>query len=283
MVKNSVNLAIPMICRITTIINFFFIFFYMKFKTTPYHFDLLKDSARLAVFLEAIREYDGSGELAYDLGCGSGVLSYFLSDRFKEVISIEVERDTFRCAQDNLSDFNNIEVINSDVLEYDFQKKADLIVCEMLDTALIDEEEIPVLNHARKALKKGGKIIPMGIVNSAELVSMQREYIHWDENARYEEFSKPVIYSAFDFLDDIDPNFECDIRFKIEKDGIINGLKLTTFTKLNENIICGPTPMLNPPLLIPLEEKSVKCNDFINVKIKYIMGNGIESIETYFF
>ena len=37
--------------------------------------------------------------------------------------------------------------------------------------------------------------------------------------------------------------------------------------------------MLNPPLLIPLEERQVKSNDFIKVKLKYIMGKGIESIE----
>ena len=38
--------------------------------------------------------------------------------------------------------------------------------------------------------------------------------------------------------------------------------------------------MLNPPLLVPLPDKQVNINDFINVEIKYIMGNGIESIET---
>ena len=36
-------------------------------------------------------------------------------------------------------------------------------------------------------------------------------------------------------------------NFNIEEDKLkINGIKLTSFTKLNENIICGPTPMLNP-------------------------------------
>ena len=38
--------------------------------------------------------------------------------------------------------------------------------------------------------------------------------------------------------------------------------------------------MLNPPLLIPLNERHVKINEFINVEIEYIMGNGIESIKT---
>ena len=33
--------------------------------------------------------------------------------------------------------------------------------------------------------------------------------------------------------------------------------------------------------IIPFEEKSVKSNEYITVKLKYIMGNGIESIELY--
>jgi len=37
---------------------------------------------------------------------------------------------------------------------------------------------------------------------------------------------------------------------------------------------------LNPPLLIPLDEREIRENDFIDVELKYIMGNGIESIET---
>lgn len=253
----------------------------MKFKTTPYHADLLKDMDRISCFFEAIEEYGLKKDLAYDLGCGSGILSYFLSFHFKEIISIETDFKAFKCAEENLKEFSNIKVINSDVMDYDFSKKADLIVCEMLDTALIDEEEVPVLNHARKFLKENGTIIPQGIINTVELVRMQRDNVHWDEEgARYEVFSQPVVYSEYDFLDDISPYFEKDLTLQSKKDGKINGLKITTFTKLNDNIICGPTPMLNPALLIPLDEKFVKSNDFIKVKLKYIMGNGIESIQT---
>ena len=252
----------------------------MKFKTTPYHFDLIKDNERLSAFWQAIKEYEGDNELAYDLGCGSGVLSYFLSSYFNEIISVEIDSAAFACAQENLAGFDNVNVLIGDVLEFNFDKKADLIVCEMMDTALIDEEEVPVLNQAKKFLKPTGKIIPQGVINSAELVNMEREYVHWDENAKYKVFSDAQIYSEFDFLDEIDPNFETDLSFEVKKDGKVNGLKITTFTKLADDIICGPTPMLNPPLLIPFDSKSVKRNDFINVKLKYIMGKGIESIET---
>ena len=252
----------------------------MKFRTTPYHHDLLKDKDRLSVFNEAIEEYDSKADLAYDLGCGSGVLSYFLSSKFKEVISLEVDRKAFACAKENLADFDNVEVINSNVLDYDFDRKADLIVCEMLDTALIDEEEIPVLNYARKFLTENGKIIPQGVINAVELVNMERHHVHWDEGAVYETLSDEMIYSQFNFLDDIDPEFKADLRVKANRDGLLNGLKITTYTKLNENLIAGPLPMLNPPLMIPLDERQIRVNDFIEVEIKYIMGNGIESIET---
>ena len=255
----------------------------MKFKTTPYHSDLLKDTDRLSAFWQAIVDYDGNNDLAYDLGCGSGILYYFLSSYFTEIIAIEVDKKTSLIAEENLSDFDNIEVVNSDVLEYDFTKKADLIVCEMLDTALIDEEEVPVLSYAKKFLKEDGKIIPQSVINTVELVNLERHYLHWDEGVNYETLSEPVVYSQFNLLDEINPEFEADLSLKANMNGMINGLKITTYTKLNENLIVGPLPMLNPPLLIPLDEKFVKENDLINVKLKYIMGNGIESIQARYY
>lgn len=260
---------------------FFLIFFNMKFKTTPYHNDLLKDTDRLSVFYQAIKEYDSNNGVAYDLGCGSGVLTYFLTDRFDEIIALEINRKTFECAKYNLKDFHNVTVINADVINYEFHKKADLIVCEMLDTALIDEEQIPALNNARKFLKEDGKIIPQGVINAVELVSLERHYLHWDEGSiNYESLSDQIVYDELDFLDDINPEFKAHLKLKTIKDGLLNGLKITTYTKLNDDIIAGPLPMLNPPLLIPLDERQVKVNDFIEVELKYIMGNGIESVET---
>ncbi|MDO5810573.1 MAG: methyltransferase domain-containing protein [Methanobrevibacter sp.] len=252
----------------------------MKFKTTPYHNDLLKDTDRLAVFYQAIREYDSSNGVAYDLGCGSGVLTYFLADRFDEIIALEINRKTFECAKENLKEFPNVTVMNADAISHEFSKKADLIVCEMLDTALIDEEQIPALNNAKNYLKEGGKIIPQGVINAVELVSLERHYLHWDEgNINYESLSEQAVYDELNFLDDINPDFKTRLKLKAIKGGLLNGLKITTYTKLNDNIIAGPLPMLNPPLLIPLDERQVKVNDFIEVELKYIMGNGIESIQ----
>lgn len=70
----------------------------------------------------------------------------------------------------------------------------------MMDTALIDEEQIPVLNHAKKFLKKTGKIIPKGIINTAELVNIERGYVHWDEDGvKHDSFSDANVYCDLNF------------------------------------------------------------------------------------
>ena len=299
----------------------------MKFKVNSYHFKLLRDYERLSAFKEAIDDYgirngmasNGSdSKVAFDLGCGSGVLSYFASEYMDGIIAIELNNSTYQLAKENLKEFDNIQVFNDDLLSFDFSKlneKADLIICEMLDTALIDEEEVPVLNRARKFLKDGGEIIPKGMINSAEPIFMNNHFIQYEDDEYspiYVSLGESVVYSEFDFMNEIDCNFSSEIElkiydngeleeigfeenlneekydkfnfkenFNIEEDKLkINGIKITSFTKLNENIICGPTPMLNPAMLIPIEETEVKCGDSVRIRLEYVMGGGVESIKT---
>lgn len=299
----------------------------MKFNVNSYHFKLLRDYERLNAFKEAIDDYairnegDSNGsksKVAFDLGCGSGVLSYFAREHVDKVIAIELNNSTYQLAKENLKEFDNIQVFNDDILSFDFSKlneKADLIICEMLDTALIDEEEVPVLNRARKFLNEGGEIIPKGMINSAEAVFMNNHFIQYEDDEYspiYVSLGGAVVYSEFDFMNEIDCNFSAEIElkvydkesldtigfeenlneekyekfnfkenFNIEEDKLkINGIKLTSFTKMNDNIICGPTPMLNPAMLVPIEETEVKCGDALRLRLEYVMGGGVETIRT---
>ena len=286
----------------------------MKFKVNSYHFKLLRDYERLSVFKEAIDEFanerlnsnknnclnNSNLNLAYDLGSGSGVLSYLAKDYFNKIISIEIDPKIAKLTKENLNSFNNIEVFNEDILSFNFSQhdKADLIICEMLDTALIDEEQVPVLNYAKNYLKEDGIIIPQGIINSAEPVFMNNHYLQYEDDEYspiYSTLGKPVIYTQFNFLDNIEENFSTIIELEINNiirdkrlDNfnhdtnkiILNGIKITSFTKLNKNIICGPTPMLNPSMLIPIEETEVNIVDKIKIKLEYVMGGGVETIKT---
>ena len=62
--------------------------------------------------------------------------------------------------------------------------------------------------------------------------------------------------------------------------GSSHNFEITSFTKLNENIICGPTPMLNPSLFVPIEEIELNCGDKFRLRLEYVMGGGVETIKT---
>ncbi len=69
------------------------------------------------------------------------------------------------------------------------------------------------------------------------------------------------------------------IDIKINTSGYVSGVKITTFTLLTDNIISGPTPMLNPPLIIPVERTKVYPGNKLLLKLCYEMGGGLGSVK----
>jgi predicted RNA methylase len=126
-------------------------------------------------------------------------------------------------------------------------------------------------------------VIPKGIINYAEPVSMERRNIHWEDadyHPKYDIIGEPIEYSQVNLQEKIDEDFEDVLEFKISKDSTFNGIKITTVTLITDNLVCGPTPMFNPPLFIPTEEIELKSGDMVRVKLSYKMGGGIETINT---
>jgi len=327
----------------------------MRFYTTPYHSNLINDNDRLSAFYEGILEIfneissgnsneiideisnrnsnqnNSKSKVALDIGSGSGILSYFASNYFDYVIAIEIDNKIVNCAKKSFkeAEIDNVIFINDDATSYKFDDEVlfDLIICETLDTALIDEEEITVLNNLRKYLKKDGKILPKGIINIAEPVFMEKDYIHYEDEEyhgkkpKYEILGEFVKFAEFDFCEYISPEFKTNIDFNLNKynlndnnnkinlnynfknnntnnnntnnnntnNNMVFGIKITTFTKITDNIICGPTPMLNPPMFIPIKfntnnkklsnENSNLNKEKISVRLEYVMGQGMENIK----
>ena len=245
----------------------------MRFRVTPYHHNLLMDHQRLSAFYEAISS--SARGVTYDLGAGSGVLSYFAAGVSEKVIAVEKDPKIAACASENLSHLENVRVVNQDALEFEFTEPADTIICEMLDTALIDEEQVPVLQRAMDFLKPDGRVIPLGILNAAEPVLMNSDNILYDERGSGSRSAGPLrVYSRVNFKGNLDDRFRG--RLKLRATGPFNGIRITTFTILQDDIICGPTPMMNPPLMIPLG--SAEEPGEAEIELSYRMGGGLGSI-----
>mgnify|MGYP000846377138 FL=1 len=249
-------------------------------KLTSYQQNLLSDTERLTAFYRIINE-KVMGGIVYDLGTGSGVLSSWTAPLARTVYAVEKNPITAKIAQKNLNSFKNISLIQGDAKTISFPEKADTIICEMMDTALIDEEQVPVLNSVRKYLNPQGDIIPCGVFNGVEALDMDIPYPCYQEGETYNPrvMSKLLIYDKIDFKKHITPEVDYRISLTLNTTGTVSGVKITTFTLLAPDFICGPTPMFNPPLLVPTNQIKGERGDEIILKLKYTMGGGLDTLK----
>lgn len=71
------------------------------------------------IISEASRDFSDG---VLEVGSGLGTLSFFLSRKFKKVVSIEIDKYLFEFTSKNFDSIENIEFINDDVLDVDVQK-----------------------------------------------------------------------------------------------------------------------------------------------------------------
>ena len=280
-------------------------FSWRSFSTGPYlapiyHYNLLSDTPRVQKLKMAIDKIVKPGDIVVELGCGTGILSLFAAKKAKKVYSVEINPFILEFAKKNVSKYvesKKITFINSDARNVQFDEDADVIICEMVDTALITEHQIPVMNHAVKNfLKPDGKVIPFRAETYIELVYVDYNFEGYEFPLPfYEEYgarpirqvlSNRVLLHSANF-NEINPQWiDKEVEFNICRDGLITGFRLTTIVYADEakNIVMYPSPWFNPPLVFPvfLEEGhgiEVSEGDKILLKIYYEMGSSLDVVE----
>lgn len=246
-----------------------------------YYDDLTKDKKRVSIFRKAIKQY--AHGLTYDLGTGSGILASIASEYADQVYAYEINPLVIKhYAKPNLQQHKNITLIEADASTHKFKEKPDVIICEMLDTALIDEEQATVINNIQKYVKKDTIFIPHSTYDTIKIGKTNQTHITYQENNKpqFEEYTDETKYNETIFSDKINTNFEKEIELTSKKTGTINSIKITTYTRVTKQLTTGPTPMLNPPLIIPTNEIKIKKGEKIIIKIKYEMGGGLNTIKT---
>lgn len=132
------------------------------------HHAMLKDYVRMAAYEKAIRNQTNENTIAMDLGCGSGVLSFFAARAgAKHIYAIERRPDIILLASElaKANGFGDkiefIEGASSAIKESQLDPKPDLFISEILGNAILEENVLEFTLDARQRfLKPGGKMIP---------------------------------------------------------------------------------------------------------------------------
>ena len=63
-------------------------------------------------------------DFVLEIGPGIGTMTQYLCENAREVVAVEIDKSLIPILQDTLSEYNNVEVINEDVLKVDIKKLA---------------------------------------------------------------------------------------------------------------------------------------------------------------
>ena len=130
---------------------------------------LLGQRSRLNKFRQAIQEVVKVGDYVVDIGTGSGILAILAAKAGAgRVTAIEVNPESLQYAK-TAAQMNGveqvIEFVEGSFSDFFPDRKADVVICEMLSSMMLVEQQIPACFHATdKIMKNDGVILPQEII-----------------------------------------------------------------------------------------------------------------------
>lgn len=270
-------------------------------SNVDFPYSCLKDIKRTKVFKQTIDKQVKVGDVVVDAGSGSGILALMCASAgAKKVYAVEIDHtlaDSLRKTIEANNFENIIEVVEGDILSVNFPKKVDVVVAELMDTGLIDEMQVPVMNnfHNRGVITRKSKIIPKTCNSYIQPAYSNNEYYGykilipkhewpfydqpnsgWLKSDRRLEGSKELI-SSVDFSTLVKPEVSKELVFMFDKPTTINSLVLSSDIELVDGIMLGATNALNSDKIIPIDELE-NINE-LQVKISYVMGAGFKTLK----
>lgn len=254
----------------------------------PYHYEMVSDKKRVTPFKKAIFA-TCKGKRVLESGTGSAILSILAAKAgAQKVYAVEIDEEVARFAKENIKRAryqNVITLIESDVLKVKLKdidnEKVDAVIAENLSTWQVTEPQIQIMNHINNFLaKKNSVVLPAKIFNYIELAQSQYRFENViDLRTHYFEFTgirKSKILSTKKLFEEIDltkqnsPNVTKKIRIKINSDGVLNSVRLTSPLQVHGRIAIDYSDSLMPPVVFPIEQDiQVSKNDIVELSISY--------------
>jgi predicted RNA methylase len=261
-------------------------------------FNCLIDGKRTAAFGKAIAATVRPGDVVVDMGTGSGVLAMLAARAgARKVYAVEIDQSNiatlgavFRA--NGLDD--RIILIHGDVRKVDLPEKVDVIIGEMIATALIEELQVPSMNNMLRFAKRGKqatRVVLCGYRTYLDLVSNPEIYYgHSFKIVRYEysdmhelkstSHSEKLLISDVDFTKiNTDLKVRQELAITATRGGVINGLRLSGESRFFDGSTLGATYAYSYPVILPIGTRKMKKSEVLKVKIGYTICGGMKTLQ----
>ena len=218
-----------------------------------YHRLMLLDEVRTASFLKAILKTVKPGDIVLDMGCGTGILSYFACIAGARHV-YAVEQGPILSTAKKICEHNGFQdrvtFLNEWSHKIDLPEKVDVIITETIGNIAFEEGILGwIVDGKNRFLREGGQIIPKKLelvivtVESHEydeyldvwkgdlysldyspLVKIMTNNLLWAEFSPKQYLSDPLSMISVDLQREQRTKIQNQTSFEIKRKGTLNGL-----------------------------------------------------------
>jgi ubiquinone/menaquinone biosynthesis C-methylase UbiE len=252
---------------------------------------LLSHRSRLSKFQHALQKVVQPESRVVDIGTGTGILALIAARAgAKSVTAVEVNGKSLNYARkaaqiNGLS--QRVSFVESHFEDYVPEEQADIVICEMLSSMLLIEQQVPACAHAaRRILKPGGIILPVSASVYAVPVECQSLWERFNlfdlefpkvpqtlGKGDAKDLSDAALVTKFDFsIPDIPAEVNEMLEFVIVEEGRLHGLVGFFKAHLYEDITLGMDDGWRE-LFLPLDEPiEVSKGTRVSVQLRFKPG-----------
>lgn len=269
-----------------------------QFIPIHYHYQMLCQEPRIGGLEQAIEATVKPGMKVAELGAGTGVLSFFAARAgAARVYGVERIPHVARAAQRFLAAngvADRVEIVVADATEFLPPEPVDVVICEMLHTAMLREKQLSVIASFKRRYAERFPNAPMPrFLPEAAIMAVQP--IHADYTfhgyraavpmfvdggpnvERSQRLAAPAIYSMFTYASDYATRFEIDHLAVMESAGTVNALRfihknLLAILEEEQRSIDWDMHDLVIPLAAPL---TVAEGDVVRIRFRYDAGDSL--------
>jgi predicted RNA methylase len=258
-------------------------------------FNCLIDTTRTKAFAKAIKKTVAKGDIVVDMGTGSGILAMLAAEAgAAKVYAVEIDPNNIKTLRNTFekNGFENvIEVIEGSILEVSLPEKVDVVIGEMIATALIEELQALAMNYILKFAKKNVKVLLNKYDTFVDLVHNKNDYYNFSfDILRYEypeetdlkslSISDKVLVRSLDFSTPTKSFLvKTQLTIKVKKTSKMNGIRLSGKTTFYDKSTLGGTFAYDYPLILPIAEMKVVKGDLFKVNLEYKICGGMGSLK----